>query len=214
MPRNTRPTELQPRLFQRILIDDGVSLEEKCSYIQSLRQSSDDQGALVDRSLLLGIDRMRGRLRRAGEVHKELEEVYQNLEEAYRGLSDPPLYPATFLEYREIGESQTALVHHNNSFRYVNLNEEFDGNGVDTGDQVLLSGDLNLLVGRAPGLSLNCGETAKFDRYTEDGRLVVSHRDDTFLVNASGTLRQDTLKKGDLVRWSPSAWIAYEKVER
>ena len=214
MPRNTRPTELQPRVFQRILIDDSVSLEDKCSYIQSLRQSSDDQSALVDRSLLLGIDRMRDRLRRAGEVHKELEEVYQNLEEAYQSLSGPPLYPATFLEYREIGQSQTALVHYNNSFRYVNLTEEFDGDGVETGDQVLLSGDLNLLVGRASGLPLNCGETAMFDRYTNDGRLVVSHRDENFIVSASGILGQEPLKKGDLVRWSPSAWIAYEKIER
>jgi proteasome-associated ATPase len=164
--------------------------------------------------MLLTIDRFRTQLRKAGEVHQQLEEVYKNLEEAYSDLSTPPLYPATFVERREIGDTQTALVHYNNSFRFVNLSEEFECNGVDTGDQVLLSGDLNLLVGHVPGAPLNCGETAMFDRFTDDGRLVLSHREGIYVANASGALRNVSLKNGDEVRWSPSSWIAYEKIER
>jgi proteasome-associated ATPase len=221
MPRNARPrtpedTEetLGPRVLHRVLADDSVSIQSKCSYLSSLRQQSEQDSAHVDVSLLRTIDRLRGRLRQAGKVQAELEEVYKNMEEALGRLTAPPLYPATFLELRTIGETQTALVHTNNSLRFVNLGEEFDAATLLVGDQVLLSGDQNLLVGDVSSTPLNCGATALFDRYTDDGRLILTHRDESVVVNAGGGLDGVTLKNGDEVRWSEPALIAYEKIER
>jgi proteasome-associated ATPase len=221
MPRNARSripddaaTTLGPRLIQRVLADDSVPIQEKCEYLRSVRQSSEQHSAHVDVTMLRTIERLRGKLREADHVHTELEAVYKNLDEAFKRLTAPPLYPATFLEMRTIGETQTALVHYNNSPRFVNLGEGFDGGSLRAGDQALLCGDQNLLVGSVSCTPLNCGETALFDRYTADGRLVVSDREESVVVNAGGALEDVTLRKGDEIRWSRSAMVAYEKIER
>jgi proteasome-associated ATPase len=164
--------------------------------------------------MLSVIDQLQGKIREADVARAELEEVYKSLEETFKRLTAPPLFPATFLEIRTIDETQTALVHYNNSPRYVNLGEGFDGGALRAGDQVLLSGDQNLLVGNVFCTPLNCGETALFDRYTPDGRLVVSDRDENVIVNAGGGLDGVILQKGDAIRWSRSAMIAYEKIDR
>jgi proteasome-associated ATPase len=61
-------------------------------------------------------------------------------------------------------------------------------------------------------LPLNTGETATFDRYTTDDRVVLNRRDEEIVVNCSAPLRKANLKRGDSVRWSHQ--FAYEKIER
>ena len=58
------------------------------------------------------------------------------------------------------------------------------------------------------------GETAVFDRYTADGRLILKFRDDELIADAAGGLQSVKLENGDQVRWDRPAWIAYEKIER
>ena len=157
---------------------------------------------------------LRVKLREAQAVQANLEEIQKELERAYQRLTAPPLHPATFLECRTIGGEPAALVHYNHSPRFVTLGEGFDADSVETGEQVLLSGDLNLLVGKLDDSPLDCGETATFSRYTDDGRLVLSRRDEEVIVTAGARLGDVVLSAGDVVRWSPSAWLAYEKVDR
>jgi proteasome-associated ATPase len=140
-------------------------------------------------------------------------EAQKELEEAFKKLTAPPLYPATFLEFHQIGEVQTALVNYSSALRFVNITTDFNGDGVRRGDQVLLSSDLNLLVGTVSCLQFGCGETVVFERYTDDGRLVVSRRDEEIIVNASDRLRETTLKQGDELRWSPQGQMALEKID-
>ena len=82
------------------------------------------------------------------------------------------------------------------------------------GDEVFLSGDLTMLLGKLPEGLFRVGETAVFDRYTADGRLVLKWRDDELIADAAGGLQSVKLENGDHVRWDRSAWIAYEKIER
>jgi proteasome-associated ATPase len=214
MPSNVGPEHLDPRSFQRFLNDDTVGLRQKCQFVRTAREESPDTAALVDLTLVRMITGLRTKLREAQAVQGQLEQIQQELDNAYRRLTAPPLHPATFLECRTIGGERTALVHYNSSPRFVTLDDGFDGNGVAAGDAVLLSGDLNLLVGKLDDSPLNCGETATFERYTDDGRLVLSRRDEEVIVTAGAGLEGVTLVRGDAVRWSPSAWLAYEKVER
>ena len=79
---------------------------------------------------------------------------------------------------------------------------------------MLLGGELNVVVGKSPYSFFQSGDTASFDRYMPDRRLVIKHRDDELIVDAADSLRRSELKSGDLVRWDRSAWMAFEKVDR
>jgi proteasome ATPase len=160
------------------------------------------------------IGRLTQGLRQAEATHQRLSETYLELEHAFQRLVAPPLYPATFLEMQDHGGEPSALVHYNGAFRLVHLAEGFEPADVQTGDRVLISGDLNIVVGTMSGGALDCGETAIFERYTADGRLVVSCRDEEVIVKPAKGLNEAKLKAGDEVRWSHSALVAFEKVER
>ena len=79
---------------------------------------------------------------------------------------------------------------------------------------IFLNNEMNLVVGRMPEALWPVGETAFFERYTDDGRLVVKHHDDEVVVNPAADLSDVTLTQGDQVRWDKSAWLAYEKLPR
>ena len=57
----------------------------------------------------------------------------------------------------------------------------------------------------APVDLMRCGETAFFERMTADGRLVLKHRDEEILVDASYTLDAQRLSPGDEIRWDRRA---------
>ena len=67
---------------------------------------------------------------------------------------------------------------------------------------------------RSPGGPRRCGETAVFDRLTDDGRLVIAWRDEEFVVEAAGGLNVSALEPQDEVRWNRTDELAYEKIER
>jgi proteasome-associated ATPase len=209
-PRRDLP---DPRELHRLLSDDSVGMRQKCEYLRSAREVCGDNGASLDISLVRMIGTLRGKLLEAQVVQAQLEEVYGDLDAAFKRLTEPPLYPATFLERRTIGTVETALVHYNNQPRFVTLSDQFDGGPIETGEEVLLSGERNLLVGKLSDSPFDCGETVMFDRYTSDGRLVLSRRDEEVIAHAGAGLQNGGLEKGDMVRWNPSAWLAYEKVE-
>ena len=96
----------------------------------------------------------------------------------------------------------------------VSLAEGLDAGSLALGDEVLLNGEMTLVVGKAPDDLPRSGETAVFDRSTADGRLVLKWRDDELIAQPAGPLQAAGLEAGDLVRWDRSAWIAYEKIER
>lgn len=213
MPRNDPNRSPNFSLIHRVINDDSLPVDEKFEFLRSMRESNAECSPKVDRFLLREVSRLRGGLREAQEMHGKMVETQKELEEAYEKLTAPPLYPATFLEFHTIGEVQTALVNYSNAYRFVNLTKEFAGDGLQRGDQVLLSGDLNLLVGTVSCLQFGCGETVVFERYTEDGRLVVSRRDEEIIVSASDRLLETTLKQGDELRWSSTGRMAFEKID-
>jgi proteasome-associated ATPase len=73
---------------------------------------------------------------------------------------------------------------------------------------------LNVVVGKSPYSFFSNGETASFDRYMPDGRLVIKVRDDEIIVDPADSLRRRELRSGDLVRWDRNALMAFEKIDR
>jgi proteasome-associated ATPase len=85
---------------------------------------------------------------------------------------------------------------------------------LEPGDEVLLSNEMNFIVGRSPFGALRSGHTAIFDRCTTDGRFVLKDRDEEIVVDAAGGLRNQNLRSGDQIRWERSSCMALEKIER
>ena len=108
-----------------------------------------------------------------------------------------------------------ALVIHAGTRRLVALSADVDEATLTPGDELYLGKELNVILGKSPDGMPRCGETASFDRRTEDGRLVLRCRDDEeVIVDAAGPLLNNGLQSGDQVRWDRGGWLAFEKLER
>ena len=86
-----------------------------------------------------------------------------------------------------------------------------DSHDLRPGDEVFLNQELNFIVAKSQWGAPRFGETAVFERYTEDRRLVLKQRDDEVVVDA-GPLQDLVLRKGERVRWERAGWIALERV--
>ena len=107
-----------------------------------------------------------------------------------------------------------ALVQFNNMRRLVGFADGVDGASFGPGDEVFLANELNVIVGKSPNDLPRGGETAVFERKTDDGRLVLRHHDDELIVDAARPLKDATLSNGDHVRFDRAAWLAFERIDR
>jgi proteasome-associated ATPase len=220
MPRNTAQLREVDLILRMYLADQGqTSLDQHTESIRSLRNQSPEVAEYVDRVLMEEIGKLRAELKKtktglhkAKEYQEHLKHTLAELEEMCKKVTTPPLRLATFMGLRDFGGHPRALVSHEETPLFVNIYDDVNVSALEAGDQVVLSGDLNVLVDNVSLLPLNTGETATFDRYTTDDRVVLSRRDEEIIVNCSGPLRKANLKKGDSVRWSHL--FAYEKIER
>ena len=115
-------------------------------------------------------------------------------------LTQPPSFLGTYLGHAPGFSMPAGVVWHGNGRRVVGLAEEVDPESLSVGDSVILGHELNVIVRKAEtGLEVG-GDTAVFERWVPDGRLVVRCRDEEFVAQASHTLREADLEQGDLVR--------------
>ncbi len=185
--------------------DGAANQRMKLEYLQALRQHSPDMMAAVEDRLVLHIDALGGRVQTAEAT---LEQFAGQLDK----LTQPPWILAEFV--RSVSESTQVVVQVGPNRRMVALD---DGVAVETlrmGDEVFLNSDQNLLVRRAPWIAPRVGHTARFVRYADDDRVVISSRDEEIVAEASGDLREADLEEGDTVRWSPNLFLVREKIVR
>src|SRR6185503_2204819 len=108
----------------------------------------------------------------------------------------------------------SAMITWGTSRRVVRISEEVDETNLRPGEEVLLGNELNVIVGKSPYHFFHSGETASFDRYTPDRRIVLKWRDEEIIVDVAGSLEGAELRSGDQVRWDRNLWMAFEKIER
>jgi len=181
--------------------------EEKVRFLQDLRHHSEELGRQADRFL---VDQV-------AHLHQGLIEVQENqkkLKAVLEKLSATPWHPAVFLRPVATPLGQRVMVVHGSSRRVVELADGVDLDSLAIGDEVFLGNELSVVMGKSPCGIPQCGETAFFDRYTSDRRLVLKWRDEEVVVDAADPLREVELKSGDQVRWDRTAWMAFEKIER
>jgi proteasome-associated ATPase len=187
--------------------DSDTSIEQRVEQIGLLRNNSPDTARRVDMLMIGEIQNLRGGL-------AKIQENQARLEELVRSLTTTPWFPAVLIQHVDTAVGRRAVVSHGGSRRVVGLAREVDPATLRTGDEVYLSHELNVIVGRCPQGIPRCGETATFERRTGDGRLVLKVRDEEVVVEGSAGLSDCTLKAGDLLRWDRVHWLAYEKLDR
>ena len=187
--------------------DQAPSVEEKVQIAQLIRSQSRDSAKQVDHFLLDELTRLRLGLEGARDSQGKLQSMLDK-------LTSPPWHPAIFLGLAPMDDREAAMVMFGNSRRVVTLSDEVDPYSLAVGDEVLLADELNVVVGKSPYSMFQSGETASFERYMPDRRLVIKYRDDEVIVDPAHSLLQSELKSGDLVRWDRTSWMAFEKVDR
>lgn len=187
--------------------EGAADAEERLQLMRRVRDHSAEASGALDRHLLGEIWRLHGGLARAGESQAELKALLDR-------LTAPPWHPAIYLGPVATADGPAAVVIHGHARRIVRLNEGVSADDLAAGDEVFLGHEMNIVVARSAVSHSRCGDTAAFDRYTSDGRLVVNSRDEEIIVDAAASLRDRSLKSGDLLRWDRAVGMAFEVIER
>ena len=215
MPRTTTTTAttrttMRARLAQFApLLEEGpraLSMEGRIELAASLRGESPEQAAALDQFLFNEIGSLRGGLMDSRNALSEVSDIVDQ-------LTAPPWHAARFLDCVEQDGWRRALVLSGGSFRLVDFGPDVDPDRTHPGDSVFLGPEQNVLMAVATGKILPGGETARFDRVTRDGMLVIRHRDEELLVSAARGLDAGTLEVGDELCWDRAAHMALERID-
>jgi proteasome-associated ATPase len=211
MARTARDETPQIQFLLERLISVGADaplLDEKLRLLEEIRSYSREMGQRADRFLLEEMSALEAGL---GEARVNQEKLRELLEK----MTTPPWHPAVFLGLVPVDDGvEAAMITWGASRRVVRIGDEVDASKLLAGDEVLLGNELNVIVGKSPYDFFQSGETASFDRYTADRRMVLKYRDEEVVVDAAGALCASELQSGDQVRWDRNVWMAFEKIER
>jgi ATP-dependent 26S proteasome regulatory subunit len=187
--------------------EGAPSVEEKYRMIQEYRARSPEHARRADQLLLANTTNLCQGIRQAQQGLHGMKELMEK-------LTAPPWRLGVFLCGVDTPEGPRTMVLSGGGRQVIGVAEGVDAAALELGDEVFLSQDGMLVLGKSAGEVARVGETAAFDRYAPGGRLVVRWRDEELVVDAAGPLRRVELECGDLVRLDRTAWIAYEKLER
>ena len=194
--------------------EGAPSLDDKVRYLRAIRgqahSASSGQAEAaeqIDRYLVSKVTEQRQALLEAQKAHQQLTAMVEQ-------LIAPPSYPAMYLGLVQTSQGERALVAHNGAKRLVALADGFSSSECEVGEEVLLNGELNAALEKCSVHTHQHGETAIFDRYTADGRLILRSRDEEHVVAPTPRLANCQLRNGDLVRWDRQLGLAFETVER
>ncbi len=195
-------------LFRPLLAtgESALTPVEKLDLAFAIRARSKLHSRRLDEILLGENDRLKEGLERVRHKQEELERVFER-------LTAPPWHAAVFLGSARTPRGTSAVVAHNNVPRVVNVTDEVNLDFLRAGDEVLLSHELNAVVGTLPRRFLHSGETALFDRWLDGDRMIVRARDEEIVVQAAGALLPSGLRPGDRVRWNRGLGMAFERLE-
>lgn len=200
------PNETADLVHAILAMEGGMNVDQTVASLQVVRNQSPETSAWVDRALVETVVVHRRGLKSAQEQISDCRALLE-------ALSAPPLHPAIFRGIVIAGGESKALVQMGAARRAVSPGEEIDLAALVRGDEVFLNNEQNLIIAVSPDGQPKCGETAMFERWLPDGRLVLRHHEDPLVVEVSGSLAGAALTAGNAVRFDRNGWMAYEKIE-
>ena len=204
-----RDQRFRKEMFARLVDrgEDALALEEKLQLARDLRAHSPETSNQLDAFFLEEADRLMKGVEQARARMDELQRIHER-------LTAPPWHTGVFMGVAPTARGTAAVVMLNGVPRVVNFAESVEVEALKAGDEVMLGPELNLVVGTLPQGFLATGDTATFDRWLGDDRMIVRARDEEVVVRAPTALQESDLNSGDLIRWSRSLGLAFERLPR
>lgn len=205
-----------PHVVNRLTaVGEGApSMDQKLALAQDIRNQMKGSAGRLDELLLRLIERKTREIERKDRAILKVQKSHEELRAMHLKLTAPPWHVGIFLRHVAGANGPKALVAHGANSRVVGISDDVDGQALSPGEEIFLTDDLNVIVERSPSGVPRHGETGFFDRYTDDGRMVIKWRDEEVVLETSGALRDVEILPGDEVRYDRSTWMAFEKIER
>ncbi len=204
MPRRRLQGEEFSEVLAAMLRHDGeVTASGLYSYLQAARTAESVDHSSLDRHLVSELARLVSR------VH-EIDERHEAMQEQIARVTSTPWVTARFLGVADTALGMRALVVSGGARQALDVGPALALEDLDSGDEVFLSSEKNLVMAKAGAPGSACGETAVFERIVGDGRVVVAHRDETLLVTCAAGVDPAALKPGQKVLWDRNSNMVLE----
>lgn len=192
-------------------IDIGNALQElsredlppsrKLALLRQLRDASPEAAERIDMAMISELTTLHSGVR-------ELGQHVQQLSARNEEIMQPPHFAARCLAITETDRGLEAYVVFGGQTRRVPVDEQIEPGSISAGDEVLLSPNLNRVLGTPRTALPLYGDTAVLERELAKGELLVSVRGETRTVVPTRRLRDQTMHKGDLIQLDSSGFFA------
>ncbi len=210
MIQPTTPTARRARRAQYSqLFNEGpgaLSIDDRIALAASLRSVSPEHESELDHLLFTKLGSLQSGLEQSRKALSEVGEIVEK-------LTGPPWHAARFVACVEQDGWRRALVFSGGSLTLVDFGPAVDPENTHPGDSVYLGAEQNVLLAVATGNIQPGGETARFERVTAGGMLIIRHRDEELIVSAARGIDIGALEVGNELRWDRAAQMALERID-
>jgi SpoVK/Ycf46/Vps4 family AAA+-type ATPase len=159
------------------------------------------------RAILQDRDEARTGLMKAAEAIDGLEQIVKN-------LSSPSLPIGIFRELSAAPQGMLAEVFvPNRGWQLLNVHDELDADMLEQYDEVVLSHDANVVLAKRENPVSRGGATGTVVQALENGKILLEADGQSIAVSVPGSLREQDLKRGDLLLFDRAAEVAFEKLQ-
>ena len=156
-------------------------------------------------------------LRRLAGMDQALQEARGCVEQLRAKLEEllgKAWYPAVFLGFLGAPLERSAMVWQGQTWRVVGVCDQVPNDSLAKGCEVLLNRELTAIVARSPRPCRPTGQIATVVEKTAHGTLILNSHEEQIEAELAASLSDVSLKAGDRVRWDPSAYMVFERVEQ
>ena len=205
-----------PRIVNHLTaVGEGApSIDQKLALAEDIRGQLKGSARKLDEFLLRLIEKKDREIETKKQAILEVQKSHEKLRAVHEKLTALPWHLGIFLRHVPAPNGPRALVALGGNCRVVGLADDLDSQSLSPGEEIFLTDDLNVIMAKSPSGIPRHGETGYFDRYTDDGRMIIKWRDEEVILETSGALRDVDMQPGDEVRYDRSTWMAFEKIER
>jgi ATP-dependent 26S proteasome regulatory subunit len=123
-------------------------------------------------------------------------------------------YPAIFMGHAGDPAERHVFVQNGNTQRVVGVAEQVPVDSLAKGCEVMLNQEQSAVVAKSVRGFPRTGDIATVIEKTSRGSIILRNHEEEVEVESAAALEGVALAPGDRVRWSPSACIAFERLEQ
>jgi proteasome-associated ATPase len=187
--------------------DDAPDVSSKLQLVHAVQQMSSDAADAVFIQVLKSIDRYGRGLQRTSALIAELRQKIDL-------LIGKLWYPAIFMGHVGEPAERHVFVQNGNTQRVVGVADGVPVESLVKGSEVMLNQEQTAVVAKSARGFPRTGDIATVVEKTSRGSIILRNHEEEVEVESAAALEDVALAPGDRVRWSPSACIAFERLEQ